>query len=104
VATPRRAFLTALAGTASNPATIISWAAIFAAAGTAAVIHAPADSFLLVAGAGIGSLTWVSVLATGTAAAGRAIGKRAIALADAIAGLGMLGFAGAVGYGALRDR
>src|ERR671937_1451210 len=31
VATPRRAFLTSLAGTASNPLTIASWAAIFAA-------------------------------------------------------------------------
>src|SRR2546430_13291282 len=35
VATPRRAFLTALAGTASNPATIASWAAIVAAASAA---------------------------------------------------------------------
>ena len=35
VATPRRAFVTSLAGTASNPATIASWAAIFAAASAA---------------------------------------------------------------------
>ena len=33
--TPRRAFLTALGGTASNPTTIVSWGAIFAAASTA---------------------------------------------------------------------
>ena len=32
VASPRRAFATALAATASNPLTIASWAAIFAAA------------------------------------------------------------------------
>src|SRR5215470_2165925 len=35
VATPRRAFWTALAATASNPLTIVSWAAVFAAASTA---------------------------------------------------------------------
>src|SRR4051794_3220377 len=35
VATPRRAFATSVAGTASNPLTIASWAAIFAAASAA---------------------------------------------------------------------
>src|ERR1700690_806445 len=35
VAAPGRAFLTSVAGTASNPATIASWAVIFAAASTA---------------------------------------------------------------------
>src|SRR3954447_4584356 len=35
VASPRKAFLTSLGATASNPLTIASWAAIFAAASTA---------------------------------------------------------------------
>jgi threonine/homoserine/homoserine lactone efflux protein len=35
VARPRRAFLTSLAATASNPLTILSWGAVFAAAATA---------------------------------------------------------------------
>ena len=35
LATPRAAFVTALAATASNPLTIASWAAVFAAASTA---------------------------------------------------------------------
>ena len=87
VATPRRAFLTSLAGTASNPLTIASWAAIFAAAGGAV---------LLVAGVALGSLVWVSTLATGTALARRAIGWRAIRAADTIAGLGLIGFGGAL--------
>ena len=43
VATPRRAFATALAATASNPLTIATWAAIFGAASAAAVGDA-ADS------------------------------------------------------------
>jgi threonine/homoserine/homoserine lactone efflux protein len=37
VASRRRAFLTALGATASNPATIVSWAAIFAGASAAGV-------------------------------------------------------------------
>jgi len=47
VASPRRAFLTALAATASNPLTIASWAAVFAAASTGDVAD---DSVLLVLG------------------------------------------------------
>jgi len=37
VASPRRAFLTALGATASNPLTIASWAAVFAAASSAGI-------------------------------------------------------------------
>ena len=89
VASPRRAFATSVAATASNPATIASWAAIFAAASGAGAADAPA---LLVAGVGAGSLSWVILLATGTAAARRAVGDRAIRIADAIAGAGLIAF------------
>ena len=54
VATPRRAFLTALGGTASNPLTIGSWAAIFAAASVAGAADTTAGAVLLVAGVGAG--------------------------------------------------
>jgi putative LysE/RhtB family amino acid efflux pump len=89
VARPRRAFLTSLAATASNPATIASWAAIFAAASGAGAADAPA---LLVAGVGSGSLCWVSLLAAGTAAARRAVDDRAVRIADALAGAGLIAF------------
>jgi putative LysE/RhtB family amino acid efflux pump len=89
VASPRRAFATSVAATASNPATIASWAAIFAAASGAGAAGGPA---LLVAGVGAGSLCWVILLATGTAAARRAVGDRAVRIADAIAGAGLIGF------------
>ena len=103
VATPRRAFLTALAGTASNPATIASWAAIFAAASVAGAADSSGGYVLLVAGVGLGSLAWVSALATGTALARRAIGARATRAADVIAGLGLVAFGGALAVGATRD-
>ena len=98
VATPRRAFLTSLAGTASNPLTIASWAAIFAAATSAGAAHTAGGAVLLVAGVGLGSLAWVSALATGTAVARRAIGRRAVRVADAIAGLGLIGFGTALAF------
>lgn len=104
VATPRRAFSTALAGTASNPSTIASWAVIFAAANTAGAVHNAAGAVLLVAGVATGSLVWVSTLASGTALARGALPERALPVADAIAGLGMLGFGGALAYSAAHDR
>ncbi len=103
VATPRRAFLTSLAGTASNPATIASWAAIFAAASVAGAAGSSGAALLLVAGVGAGSLAWTTLLASGTAVARRAAGERALRLADAVAGLGLIGFGGALAYGALQD-
>ena len=104
VSTPRRAFLTSLAGTASNPATIVSWAAIFAAASTAGAARRTGAALLLVAGVAVGSLTWVTALASGVVVARRGIGDRAERLADAVAGVGLIGFGGALGYGAVHDR
>lgn len=101
VSTPRRAFLTSLAGTASNPLTIASWAAIFAAASAAGAARTPGGATLFVVGVGLGSLAWVSALATATAAARRAIGPRAVRAADTIAGLGLVAFGGALAYNTL---
>jgi putative LysE/RhtB family amino acid efflux pump len=57
-----------------------------------------------VTGVALGSLAWVSTLARGSAIARRAIGERAVRLADALAGLGMLGFGAALGYAAVHER
>jgi putative LysE/RhtB family amino acid efflux pump len=98
VSTLRRAFLTALGGTASNPSTIVSWGAIFAAASTAGLVHTTGAAVLLVAGVAIGSLTWVSALATGVALAGRSMSNRAIRITDGVAGAGLIGFGGVLAY------
>ena len=103
VSGPRRAFLTSLAGTASNPLTIASWAAIFAAA-SAGTGRSPGAAALVVVGVTFGSATWVGTLASATAVVRRAVGPRAIRAADAIAGLGLLGFGGVLAYGAVHDR
>jgi putative LysE/RhtB family amino acid efflux pump len=96
-ASPRRAFATALAATASNPATIASWAAIFAAASGVGADDSPV---LLVAGVGLGSLCWVTILALATATARRAAGPRAIRVADIVAGVGLVAFGCVLAAGA----
>ena len=103
VAGPRRAFLTSLAATASNPTTIASWAAIFAAASAAGAADSTPAAVALVGGVGLGSLAWVTVLATVVAAVRRSAGDRAMRTADAIAGAGLLGFGGLLAYGSLHE-
>jgi putative LysE/RhtB family amino acid efflux pump len=103
-ATPWRAFLTALGGTASNPSTIVSWAAIFAAASTAGLVHTTSAAVLLVAGVAIGSLTWVTMLATGVALVRRSMTARAVRVTDGVAGAGLVAFGGVLAYTTIHDR
>jgi putative LysE/RhtB family amino acid efflux pump len=104
ISSPSRAFATAVVGTASNPSTILSWAAIFAAARTAGVAGTTAGAVLLVVGVALGSLTWVSLLASATAATRRAVGQRALRIAEGIAGMGLIGYGGALGYSTAEHR
>jgi putative LysE/RhtB family amino acid efflux pump len=103
VAGPRRAFLTSLGATASNPATIISWSAIFAAATTAGATDSTGSAALLVAGVAIGSATWGATLASTVALSRRRFGDRALRWVDFLAGAGIVGFGGALAYSTLQD-
>ena len=103
VASPRRAFLTALGATASNPLTIASWAAIFAAASVASAAQTASGSLLLVCGVGLGSATSVSALALVSAYARRFVGERMLRIVDGVAGTGLLGFGGALAWRATSD-
>jgi putative LysE/RhtB family amino acid efflux pump len=103
LATPRAAFLTALAATASNPLTIASWAAVFAAASTAGAVAAGGGAALLLAGVGLGSLTWMTMLTGGVFVAGRRVGPRLLRAVDGAAGAGVLGFGALLAYRAMRD-
>lgn len=89
-----RAFRTSLGATASNPLTIVSWAGIFAAASTGT----SASAVPLVVGVALGSASWMTLLAGGVAIARRAVGQRLIVVADVLAGLGLLAFAGVLGW------
>src|SRR5918911_3628298 len=94
VATPGRALRTALAATASNPLTIASWAAVFAAASTAEVASGTGDSLLVVAGVLAGSFAWMALLAAGLTLARRRIGERGLRAIDAASGSGILIYGG----------
>jgi putative LysE/RhtB family amino acid efflux pump len=102
VASPRRAFATALGATASNPLTIASWAAIFTAASTAGAASGTSVAVLLL-GVGLGSMTWMAILATGVSVARRWIGDRLLKVVDATAGAGLVGFGGILAYRTLHD-
>ncbi|MGO8055761.1 LysE family transporter, partial [Rhizobium leguminosarum] len=75
LATPKRAFVVALGATASNPLTIASWAAVFAAASTAGAAEGAAVLTLL-AGVGLGSMAWMAVLTGGVSLLRRHVGDR----------------------------
>jgi len=99
VGAPGPAFRTALGATASNPLTIASWAGIFAAASTGSA----ASSVSLVGGVAVGSACWMTLLTCGVALARRTVGARLLAVADVLAGLGLLGYAAALGYRTAAD-
>jgi putative LysE/RhtB family amino acid efflux pump len=102
VATPGRAFATALGATASNPLTIASWAAIFTAAGAAGAAEGAGVAVLL-AGVGLGSMSWMAILATGVNVARRWVGDRTLRAVDGLAGAGLLGFGGLLAYRTMDD-
>jgi threonine/homoserine/homoserine lactone efflux protein len=103
VASPGRAFLTSLAATASNPSTILSWAAVFAAASTASAVDDTAETLLLCLGVGCGTLTWFTTLSLSMAAVRRRVGDRLLRLIDVGSGLGLLVFSGLLGVRAARE-
>jgi putative LysE/RhtB family amino acid efflux pump len=97
VATPRRAFLTSLAATASNPSTIASWAAIFAAASTAGAVSG-GGVLPMLAGVALGTATWFTALCLVLLVVRRRMGTRSLRVVDAIAGSGLVAFGGVLGW------
>ena len=103
VASPRRAFVTSLGATASNPMTIAAWAAIFTAASTASIVESSrAAAFVLVGAVCVGSFVWFVLLSAGTAIGRRYVGRRLVAAIDALSGLAIVGFAGLLGWRTVR--
>ena len=104
VATPWTAFRTSLAATASNPMTIASWAAIFAAASAASLATSAGAAAVLVLGVGFGSMAWFAILSFGMALIHRRVPEKGLRVVDAAAGAGLIGFGAVLGYGSLQHR
>jgi threonine/homoserine/homoserine lactone efflux protein len=100
-ATPWPAFRTGVVATASNPLTIASWAAVFAAVSMAGAASSPAATVILLVGVGLGSAAWYAVLIGALLLARRRIGRRSLMAVDTVAGAGLVGFGGLLGWRAL---
>jgi putative LysE/RhtB family amino acid efflux pump len=98
MASPRKAFATSLAATASNPMTIAAWAAVFSAASTADLVGSAPSGVALVCGVGLGTLTLFTGLSGALSLGRRRLGERALVVVDAISGLALLFFAGLLAY------
>ena len=93
-------YATSVAATASNPLTIATWAAIFAATSTASVAQvatSTGSSLLMLVGVPLGTLTAFGVLTGLLCTLRHRVGERFLRTVDAVAGTGLLGFAGLLG-------
>ncbi|MDQ6919594.1 MAG: LysE family translocator [Candidatus Dormibacteraeota bacterium] len=98
------AFQTGLGATASNPMTIASWGAIFAAASAASLASTVGSAVLLVLGVGLGSMAWFAILSFAMAILRRRVPERGLRVADGVAGVGLIGFGAALGYESVQHR
>ncbi len=98
VETPWRAFATGVGATATNPLTIVSWAAIFAAASVSGAATGTVGAVVLIVAIGLGSLLWFTIF---TVAAGwlvRRTGDRWTSGVEIGSGVGLVGFGGWLGW------
>jgi len=102
VGTPRRAFATAFAGTALNPLTIALWTAA-ASAAVSGGSRSAAGTIALLAGVGLGTLSWYTAFAGAIALTRQRIGPRLLAAIDIGAGAGILGFGAYLGLRTARS-
>jgi putative LysE/RhtB family amino acid efflux pump len=103
VRTPRRAFVTALGATATNPLTIALWTGGFAAAGAAAHVHSRPRAVALLLGIGLGSLAWFTILSSAVSLSRRWFRPPVLRGVDACAGLALTGYGALLGYRAVTD-
>ena len=103
LATPKRAFVVALGATASNPLTIASWAAVFAAASAPRARPRARRCWRCWRASGSGSMAWMMVLTGGVSLLRRRVGDRMLRTVDGLAGIGLLGFGGLLAFRTLRD-
>jgi threonine/homoserine/homoserine lactone efflux protein len=103
VATPPRAFGTALAATAFNPLTIGLWTVSFPAAAPESALHSVGRAAPLLLGVGLGTLLWHCGFSLVVAVARRRIGERLLGAVDVAVGSGLVVFGGLVGLRAVRE-
>lgn len=98
VETPWRAFATGVGATATNPLTIVSWAAIFGAASVAGAAAGTVGAVVLIAAIGLGSLLWFTMLTVVAGWLVRRTGDRWATAVESGCGVGLVGFGGWLGW------
>jgi threonine/homoserine/homoserine lactone efflux protein len=100
--TPRAALRTSLAATASNPSTIVSWAAIFGAASAGSDVRGGAAAAALVLGVGAGSLAWHALLVGAMRLLRHRVGDRTLRAVDGFTGVALVAGGTLMGGRAIR--
>jgi threonine/homoserine/homoserine lactone efflux protein len=94
VMSSRAAYRTALLATASNPLTILTWAAVFSGAAVSDIAGSPGRAAAFVVGTTLGSLTTHLALALAMSALGSRLNAGALRVIDVVSGLGLVAFGG----------
>ena len=89
---PGRAFTTALVATASNPLTILVWAAVFSGAAAGDIAGSPARAAAFVLGTASGSLGVHLALAAGMSQLGMRLSPTGLRIIDVVSGVGLIVF------------
>ena len=97
VVSPMAAYRTALLATASNPLTILTWAAVFSGAAVSDLAGEPWHAAAFVAGTALGSLLTHLLLAGAMSAIGARLGETSLRVIDVISGVGLLVFGAVLG-------
>ncbi|OLT27576.1 hypothetical protein BJF83_18530 [Nocardiopsis sp. CNR-923] len=95
---PQAAFVVGLAATASNPLTILAWAAVFAALSSAVPDMGSITPWTMLAGVGVGTFTWFALLSLAASVLGRFTGPRFHRGVDTAAAIGLLAFAAVLAW------
>ncbi len=94
VVTPGAAYRTALLATASNPLTILTWAAVFSGAAVSDIAGDAGRAAAFVLGTALGSLLSHLLLAVAMSALGSRLNPTALRVIDVFSGVGLVLFGG----------
>jgi threonine/homoserine/homoserine lactone efflux protein len=103
VVSPMAAYRTALLATASNPLTILTWAAVFSGAAVSDLAGEPWHAAAFVAGTALGSLLTHLILAGAMSAIGARLGETSLRVIDVISGVGLIVFGAVLGVRTLQS-
>ena len=97
VLTAGAAYRTSLLATASNPLTILTWAAVFSGAAVSDLAGEPWHAVAFVLGTALGSLALHLGLAGVMSAVGARLGETSLRVIDVISGVGLIVFGAVLG-------